>query len=208
MNESNDTLGENVQALRKRDPLLADRLRGHTIQPCWEAFPARNGQVTARKVLGEGLVRHMHSRHNPEEEAVRWAGLVPPQVEILVVLGFGLGYPALALRKRRYSGLMILVEADMGLFQLALRSVALEDVLDDPHTRLFVEEDREIIGRCIGGLNPGALRCLPYPPAAELYPDYYRSIRDIVERHLFEHRLRETPALSRGIGDLLRETVQ
>ncbi len=208
MNESKDTLGENVQALRKRDPALADRLRGHTIQPCWEAFPARNGQVTARKVLEGGLVRHMHSRHNPEEEALRWAGLVPPQAETLVVLGFGLGYPALALRRRGYSGLMIIVEADMGLFHLALRSVALGPVFDDPQTRLFVEEDREIIGRCIGDPNPVALRCLSYPPAADLYPDYYRSIRNMVEQHLFEHRQQETPALSRGIGDLLRETVQ
>lgn len=197
-----------MQALEERDPVLADRLRRHTIRPYWEAFPARNGQVTARKVLEGGLVRHMHSRHNPEEEALRWAGLVPPQAETLVVLGFGLGYPALALRRRGYSGLMIIVEADMGLFHLALRSVALAGVLDDPHTRLFVREDTDIIRRCIGDPNPGALSCLPYPPAADLYPDYYRSIRNMVEQHMFEHRLRETPALSRGIGDLLRETVQ
>ncbi|MBN2398494.1 MAG: hypothetical protein JXI32_08945 [Deltaproteobacteria bacterium] len=208
MNESKDTLGENMQALRKRDPVLADRLRGHTIQPCWEAFPAGNGQMTARKVLGKGLVRHMHSRHNPEEEALRWAGLVPPQAEILVVLGFGLGYHVLALRRRGYSGLLIIVEADLGLFHLALRSVALGPVFGDPKTRLFVEEDAEIIRGCIGDLHPGALYCLPYPPATELYPDYYRSIRNMVEQHVFEHRLRETPALSRGIGELLRETVQ
>ncbi len=208
MNESRDIWGENVRALAKRAPFLADRLRGHTIRPCWEAFPARNGQMTARKVPGEGPVRHLHSRHNPEEEALRWAGLVPPQVETLVVLGFGLGYPARALRIRRYSGLLIIVEADLGLFHLALRSVFLGPVLDDPRVRLLVQEDTEIIRKCVDELNPGALGCLPYPPATELYPDYYRSIRNMVERCIFEHRLRETPALSRDIGELLRETVQ
>ncbi len=203
-----ELLEKNLSILRKRNPVLAGRLEGHTVQQCWETHPAHNGQVTARKILGEGLVRYVHSRHNPEKEARQWARLIPQGTEILTVLGFGLGYHTLALKKQKYRGLLIIIEADLGLFQRALRSVALKPVLEDPRTQWFVQENPEPIKEFFNHLHPGTLRYRVYSPATDLHPDYYQPIRGMLEEHIFERRLRKAPIFSQGIRKLLSEMIQ
>jgi hypothetical protein len=208
MKESHKTFEENLKLLKKRNIVLAGRVEEHEIQHCWERCRAQNGQLTARKLLGEGVVRYVHSRHNPDREARQWARLIPQETEILTVLGFGLGYHTIALKKQNYRGLLIIIEADLGLFQHALGSVDLKPVLDDSRTHLFVQENPERIKKFLNHLNPGILRYRAYPPATDLYPDYYQTIRDMLEEYIFERRLQEAPALSQGIRKLLSEMIQ
>ncbi len=196
-----------MQVLTARWPLLADRVRGHRAELSWEMFPARNGQVTARKVLEEGLVRHIHSRYDPEKAALRWAGLAPRDADTLAVLGFGLGYHAVAVRRMHHDGPLVIIEADRGLFHLALRSVPLTSLLNDPRTHLFVQESSDSIEEFLDDLNPGSLGYLPYFPVTDLYPEYYGPVRDLLEKRIFECRLRDEPALGREIGELLQETI-
>ena len=208
MNKSDHIFDENMRVLQERAPALADMVRGHGGQPSWETVPARSGQVTARTVSGEGLVRHIHSCYDPEKEALRWAELAPRDTETLAILGFGLGYHPVAVRRMYHSGPLVIIEGDPGLFRLALRSVPLASLLDEPRTHLFVQESREDIERFLNELNPRSLGYLSYFPVTELYPEYYQPIRDMLEKSIFERRLREDPALSRGIEELLRETIR
>jgi hypothetical protein len=207
MNTSDYIFDENMAVLHKRAPLLADRVRGYGGRPSWETVPARSGQITARTVSGEGLVRHIHSRYDPEKEALRWAALAPRNAETLAVLGFGLGYHAVALRRRHSDGPLVIIEGDPGLFHLALRSVPLASLLVDPRTHLLVQESREDIEGFLNGLNPRSFGYLSYFPVTDLCPEYYQPIRDMLEKRIFERRLREDPALGRGIEELLRETI-
>jgi len=207
MSTSDHIFDENMAVLHKMAPLLADRVRGYGGRPSWELVPALNGQVTARTVSAEGLVRHIHSSYDPEKEALRWAGLAPRDAGTLAVLGFGLGYHAVAVRRVHHDGPLVIIEADPGLLHLAMRSVSLTSLLDDPLTHLFVQESREDIERFLNGLNPRSLGYLSYFPVTDLYPEYYQPIRDILEKRIFERRLQETPALGRGIEGLLRETM-
>lgn len=208
MNKSDHIFDENMRVLQERAPALADMVRGHGGQPSWETVPARSGQVTARTVSGGGLVRHIHSRYDPEKEGLRWAGRVPPDTETLAILGFGLGYHAVAVRRMHHNGPLVIIEGDPGLFHLALRSVPLASLLDEPQTHLLVQESREDIERFLNELNPRSLGYLSYFPVTELYPEYYQPIRDMLEKSIFERRLREDPALGRGIEELLRETIR
>jgi len=207
MNKSDHIFDENMRVLQERAPALADMVRGHGGQPSWETVPARSGQVTARTVSGEGLVRHIHSCYDPEKEALRWAELAPRDTETLAILGFGLGYHAVAIRRMHHSGPLVIIEGDPGLFHLALRSVPLTSLLDDPRTHLFVQESSDSIEEFLDDLNPGSLGYLPYFPVTDLYPEYYGPVRDLLERRIFECRLRDEPALGREIGELLQETI-
>ena len=207
MNEADHIYEENMQVLTARWPLLADRVRGHRAESSWEMFPARSGQITARTVSGEGLVRHIHSRYDPEKAALRWADLAPRDADTLAVLGFGLGYHAVAIRRMHHSGPLVIIEGDPGLFHLALRSVPLTSLLDDPRTHLFVQESSDSIEEFLDDLNPGSLGYLPYFPVTDLYPEYYGPVRDLLEKRIFECRLRDEPALGREIGELLQETI-
>ena len=207
MNTSDHIFDENMRVLHKRAPALADRVRRYEGRLLWETLPARSGQVTARMVSAEGLVRHIHSSYDPEKEALRWAGIAPRDAGTLAVLGFGLGYHAAALRKMHHSGPLVIIEGDPGLFHLAMRSVSLTSLLDDPLTYLFIQESGDGIERFLNELNSRSLGYLSYFPVTDLCPEYYQPIRDVLEKRIFERRLREDPTLGRGIEELLRETI-
>lgn len=197
----------NLSVLAGRDATLAERVQGCTVQPSWESFLAASGQVTARKLLEAGG-RHIHSRIDPEREADQWAALLSDTTESLAVLGFGLGYPVLALRKKGYAGRLIVVEADIGLFRIAVERVELTSLFEDPGAFWIIGEEPAAAERVITALAPGSLSYRVWYPLRGLNEDYYESIRGMLEQQIFEFRLRENPPLSRGIEQLLLETIR
>ena len=63
---------------------------------------------------------------------------IDPEASAVLVIGFGLGYGAEAVRSR-YPGLPLLViEPDIGMFRAALSSRSFRALLSDPHVMLNV----------------------------------------------------------------------
>lgn len=198
----------NLDALTRRDAGLAGRVQGGAAERLWEILPAASGRVTAQKALEGGGTRYIHSRIDPEREADRWAALLSDRAESLAALGFGLGYPVLALRKGGYPGRLIVVESDIELFRIAMQRVDLAAILGDPGIYWLIGEETATVRGVITGLPPGSLSYRAWYPLTDLDVAYYESIRGVLERHIFEFRLREDPSLSRGIERLLSEMVQ
>lgn len=180
-------LESNLAALAGRQPELADLLRsaanaaasrGSFLEP----FRTASGMITA--TLG-GL--YLHSAHDPAMEAARLAASVPPAVDTVLLLGFGLGYQAEALLARG-RGIKVLVCA-------AEPALLVEAFLHrDLHELLSREELGFVVG-VQGGADAGAVvpaldamgsalfSILANRAEEKFRPEWYTGVRAAAERY-------------------------
>ena len=109
---------------------------------------------------------------------------IDPEASAVLVIGFGLGYGAEAVRSR-YPGLPLLViEPDIGMFRAALSSRSFRALLSDPHVMLNVGGRPEGLPALLEKLplaKPGFLRLRP---AWEKNPAGYRAVEEVVHSWL------------------------
>jgi len=196
---------KNLGSLRETNPILAERIKDFFKAEEWKSCTAENGQITAKYKLKNGLFRYIHSRIDPEREAERWAAIDSTKSENIVILGFGLGYHLHALQRRNTFLQLIIVEADPDLFQLAMKSVDLTPILQDPRVHLFVDEKPLVFKNCLYRLFPDVISYRLFLPSIDLNPEYYQYIRDILEDYICRLRSSKDRSLYSGIKELLNE---
>jgi len=152
-------LEANLSALAERQPGLADLIRssapGKAPDTACATPAAVAGAVPPKGAVGprlkplrtaSGLVTatlgglHLHSAHDPVTEAARLAASIPPAVDSVVLLGFGLGYQAEALLARGRGLKVLACVAEPALLAEALSLRDLRDLLA-----------REELGFVVGG---------------------------------------------------------
>jgi hypothetical protein len=127
----------------------------------------------------------LHSRYDPGREAAAQVEKeIDPDASAVLVMGFGLGYGAEAVRNR-YPGLPVLViEPDLEMFRAALSSRSLRALLSDPHVMLNVGGRPEGLPALLEKL-PLAKPCfLRLRPAWEKNPAGYRAAEEVVHSWL------------------------
>lgn len=200
---------KNIKFLIGTNPILAERVKDcFSKADEWEIYPAENGQITAKHRLKNRLFRYIHSRINPEREAERWAAVNATEFKNIVILGFGLGYHLLAFKRRNTFSQMIIVEADLELFQLALKSADLAPILQDQRIHLSIGESPAAFKDCLIALFTDVPSYRLFLPSIDLNPEYYLSIRNILEDYIHVCRLEKDPLLSQGVMELLDATVK
>lgn len=204
--EIDGCLRKNLDILSKRNPILAERLADLEIPSHWEISPTEDGIKTVKKILGEGHFHFIHSRISPKKEAEKWAEFVPENTETLVILGFGLGYHLLAFQRIRHPKSFVIIEADLELFQLAMKLANLTPILQDPGVHLFIGDKISEIRGFLKNVSPSSISYREYLPSTSLHPEYYQPIKEMLEDYIYKNRLRESPVLSEGIVKLLDET--
>jgi len=173
-------LKSNLQALRSRDPALADRLAG--LEPAaGVAFePARREEALSavvERVDESGSKRRvtLASRHAPLDEAKRLAEQADLESHAAVLmLGAGLGHHLAALTERmgQYS-LLVVYEPDEALLRAVLERVDLSAVLRLPQVVLLAGEvdGAQITGRLeryFGHISQG-VQILTHPPTRQMH---------------------------------------
>lgn len=124
----------------------------------------------------------LHSRFSPVQEAeALTAGLDIGPDEILVILGFGLGYHvAAAITRLPQDTPIMVVEASPDIFRTALEHANLTVILSRPKTELLVglavEEALSAITRRQIDNSFSKLRILVHPPSAHSRPEYYHGL--------------------------------
>lgn len=174
-------LDRNLNALRRRDPALADRL-ARTEPAGGVAFePAkREAALTAVATIQQGghdRRATLASRHTPLREADRFAESATLDAHAAIaVLGVGLGYHVEAMA-RRASGKahVIAYEPDPALLRAALQRVDATAWLAAPNVTLFVGE---VDGAALSGkLEPlmgtigQGVQLLSHPPTRQMHAD-------------------------------------
>lgn len=196
---------KNLNVLKKRSPVLAEKLADFNLESHWEVYPTTDSLETVKKVSAKGHSHYIHSRFSPRKEAEKWTYLLPPNMETFVALGFGLGYHLLALQRKYHLDRLAVIESDIELFLLAMKLVDLTTILQDPRVYLFIDDKISEIRDFLNNLSPGSVSYRGYLPSISLHPEYYQPIKEMLEDYIFEYRLRESPVLSEGIAKLLAE---
>ncbi len=139
-----DILRANLDAIRRHDPALADRLDAVTPAALtWDT--ARNGQPIASIPAAEAAGRSTPwcSKYDPAAEAEKLlADVDPRKTACVVLLGVGLAYHAeAASRLLGQDALILLYEPDPALLRAVLERRDLAKLLAQPQVKLFVGED-------------------------------------------------------------------
>jgi len=139
----NELFLHNMRALWRHDPALALQVDAVDDELRFPLEPARRGAWTARASTAAGPT-YLHSRHDPEAEAERFASTVEIEGKYCVVVsGMGLGYHLRAIFARlRGDALLICCEPSMPLIATALSCVDLTELLTSGRFLILPDNDK------------------------------------------------------------------
>lgn len=203
---SDKFLHDNLSALGKVDPPLAAKLLNHEVDPTWKILRTKEGVLAACKSLGEDRLIHTNSLADPIREAAEWHANITKRSETLVVLGFGLGYHAIPLLETK-SGFesIVMAEASVDLFALALSCRNLTPILTNPRIRILVGENtKHLHGSLTRNCKP-PFQYTSFLPVTGTDRSYYDMVCDMLEEILFDYRSKSptNDLLRIGVGQFL-----
>jgi hypothetical protein len=197
---------KNLSSLSTKNPVLTQRLTGLHLKPQWEVFQTEDGLKTVKKLFGECHSCCIHSCFSPKKEAERWAALVRNQSDTSIIFGLGLGYHLLELQRNTLVKTLVIIEADLELFYLAIKITDLTPIIQHPKTHLLISEKIPVIKDFFNNFPQSSISYREYLPSTGLHSEYYRSAKEILEGYMFNHRVQKHPELSQGIMRLLDES--
>jgi len=197
-----DILSQNLRYLERRSPILADRLREINPDPSLELIATESGDWTVRKYSRNGSYRFLHSRINPRQEANLWTENQCVIWPSFINMGIGLAYHVFELlEKRRYIGNAYLIEADEGIFRLAMMIHDFSSLMQNPSIHFLVGSPLLAIETVLSTFFVQPFSFHIFPSIVSLYPDIYNPIRESIEKHLCALRMSEGD----GVENLLKQ---
>ena len=187
-------LEKNMACLNEVNPELANRLIGIEDDP-YEIVKGNGGKRNLR-YLGVQPPVLFYDPIDPEGQIKSYLDETAPlPSRFLVLLGLGLGYPALKLLRRKDELLkLIIVERDLSCLKKALEEENLTALIGHPAVRLIggCEEDFLYVTlyKAVHPHYPGfkEMRFLPWPASVRIHQNYYaqvmRTFRQIVDTHV------------------------
>nr|MBC8360188.1 motility associated factor glycosyltransferase family protein [Candidatus Desulfatibia profunda] len=181
-----------MRCLENRSQILAKRLSAIRPDPCLELTAAESGDWTAKKHFPNEAHRFIHSRIDPKKEAKLWLQSQDLIMPCLVILGVGLGYQVFELFKNcRSPEHAYLIEADEGLFRLALTVYDFSSLIQNTRVHFIVGEPFSVVAKRLLTSLIQSFSCHLVSGAVSSCPDRYTPVRKLVEKHLYALRLRE-----------------
>ena len=224
----NALLQRNLLALSVFDPKLAARIAEAKADPSLSLELSRSGAPVPILARASGSFA-LHSRMDPEREAVRLAS-ASPGGGFLVFLGMGAGYGIRPFLDRPTLGGALIVEYSIRLVRAILELFDLAPILSDGRVRLLVDPDEVSLERALfeayipiltGDLSAVALRSrvdadpAPFAEAAEavrrvisrISDDY--SVQAFFGRRWFSNTVRNLYAAEQAVRPLppVREAI-
>ncbi|GEN35037.1 motility associated factor glycosyltransferase family protein [Aneurinibacillus danicus] len=188
---------KNQLALQQQYPDLYNRLQQELSDSiALRVEKTKNGMDTV-VALHNGQEMYVHSRYQPEHEAEQWVHLLPQEVEVLVIIGMGLGY-SLSWLARRYSNqTIIIIEPDMAMFRKATECRDLSVYLQNERFVFLVGQESYVTAHILAEymiqnkLTFSQL-CIASPPVYQrLYPDIVGELQARIADKLAELQVQE-----------------
>jgi hypothetical protein len=178
----------NMELLSLRDFSLAQRIEA--LNAVGEVIPSRTSYPTLRVSDGRGGTVSFHSIYDPLKESQRLIeGLELKEGDLIIILGFGLGYHVLELLAKGCKGATLLVvEADPGIFRTAMETLDLGPILRREEIVVAVGLDQdgmiEVLNSKINLLRAGDVKIIEHPPSMRTYPEYYRWAKELIKDYI------------------------
>ncbi len=174
-------LQENLNSLLGKNKELIKSLV-HRVVPSGELeiVSTRSGNPTG---LYRGI--YIHSRYDPMREAKQLVdGLLEEEIDIVVFLGFALGYTVEACLEKKQGLKILVVEPDIGLFLKALRSRDMSHFLGREELLFAFGNRPDEILEIMEGLRAERIKIIRNRALYHKDIEYYRKIEDIINRYL------------------------
>jgi hypothetical protein len=177
---------ENLEALRVHHPDLARAVADFREESGeMQLMEARSGEPTA---VRRGLF--MHSRHDPRAEAERQAAReLKDAPSAAIIMGFGLGYLAEAVRRLFPEMPLLVLEPDGEIFRAALASRDLSALLSDERMHFLVASSPQEVTAVLPSLPLAKPAFLRLRPSVESNPDWYRTTEEVVRSWLLRQEI-------------------
>lgn len=185
----------NLNLLSRCEPKLASSL-GQVKDNGLKVVTSKKGPKSIR-VRGKAL----HSLYDPLREARELALRVDPDKDLVIVLGFGLGYHLFEILKRvKKESTIIVFEKSPAIFKKALSEIDFKEILNSPRISFSIGESpikiRENLQTWVRAGSFRGLSLIEHPSSIRLFPAYYSQLRttlyDIVNQKFQGLRTRLT----------------
>lgn len=205
MNDIKASIFENnLFFLSRKEPQLALSLKSANIPSNIRGFQTKSKHFSAEVILSSDCTRLLHSAIDPMEEAIEWAQMQDITAEAFALLGFGLGYPALALLEEDFQGKLYIVEKDIGIFKLAAIHCDLTKLFTSDNVDLFIGKDADYFLYFLNK-NTTSLHYKIYQPAAILHQQFYKDVSLSLDKIIFEQHKTNDPQTSSILEEALME---
>jgi hypothetical protein len=181
----NSTYVENMRRLWRLDARLAQRIDEVPPDDLLAVEASRAGPPTAAVVTGDGRRLYLHSRYDPQREAMDFCATLETRDAACIVLsGLGLGHHLRALHDEYGSGSTFLIsEPDTATIATAFRHTDLTAVLDSGRIEFITRLDKsylhERIGRFATVLMLGTQFVVP-PVSLQVGADFHQACREAI----------------------------
>ena len=173
-----------MDAVRARDPGLARELLMSEPDPRIGLARARTGALVPVVHQQKGDAP-LHSLYDPEEEARRVAGSLPPN-GCVVIFGLGSGQIITSILRRPDVSRLFVIEKDLPVIRSLLQNFPMEALLRDPRVTLIAGYET-IQARLISGWLPGLmgnLRTVPLRSWCDIEGLFFRQAADEVQKSI------------------------
>jgi Tfp pilus assembly protein PilF len=175
-----NTYEKNMEALVKHHPELVARLQQGVDSRHITVQTAHSGALRLLVTTQEGEQVFIHNEDDPVASARITANNLSLEGNLVVLLGFGLGYLALELlTKLNREHFLLICETDLAIFEAALRCTDLEPLLLSEQVKMLVGEEIAVEAWLYANsakyLNSKAF-LIKYTPCIRVTPERYRSL--------------------------------
>ena len=199
----NDFFKTNLRLLSLNNDQLAFALEKLDVPSSITVFPSASGLMTAKVKSSPDCGKYIHSSVNPSKEATHWAAMQKTDSNIFVLMGMGLGYPAIALLENGYSGELLIVEKEAGIFKLALQHCDLSRILINKNVFLLIGDKSAALSDYLPKGN-GSLSYGIYQPAGSLHNEFYERLSIDLDKIIFKKHNMNDPQGSAEMEILLQ----
>ncbi len=119
----------------------------------------------------------VHSQYDPQKEAEKIVQSLQSDVDGYIIIGPGLGYLARALHHQYPHKQMILIEPEIPLFILLLRSFDMSDLISSSNVHFFFSSYRDDLLQLLRRLNMYSLQTIPNRALSLRHPEYYEAMQ-------------------------------
>ncbi|MGV8056597.1 MAG: hypothetical protein AB2L12_00980 [Smithellaceae bacterium] len=208
MNDTNNSIFKNnLRLLSRKNKQLAATLQTTGISSATRVFPARSGLITAEITIAPNRIKLIHSAVDPLQDAREWAEMQKISADVFVLLGMGLGYPALALLDSGLPGKLLIAEKDTVIFKLATLHCDLTGILENEKVYLFIGDEANDLLPYLQKEKTDSLTYGIYHPATVLHPGFYEKISQNLDNIIFERHKMHDPQTSSMLEEALKEMM-
>lgn len=185
---NNETFEKNILLLSRKNSKLAATIRRIDAPHHIKVFSAANGSPTAEIKISPDISRLLHSAFDPEEEASDWADGLYKSADTMILLGLGLGYPAVSLVNSGFSGKLIIVERDISVFKLALMYCDLQNIISSSDTFIFAGKGADLLFHFLSENKSDNFHYAKYAPSVSLHRLFYEKVALQLDKTIYEKR--------------------